>query len=181
MGPITDQTSLEELAAIVSQALEEAGVVATLSGGAAVSLYTANDYESHDLDFVSSAEIETIARAIAPLGFSRSGATRYFGHQNTEWFVEFPPGPLAFGDMLVRDEELPVLETPHGPLRVITPTQVVMDRVAAYAHWSDGQSLDQARMIARRQDVQWSELRRWAEREGIERSLIDQLERSAID
>jgi len=33
---IDEQTSLEELAAIVSGALEKAGITATLSGGAAV-------------------------------------------------------------------------------------------------------------------------------------------------
>ena len=54
MGTIRGQTTLRELAALISQALERAGITAALSGGAAVSLYTQNEYESYDLDFVSS-------------------------------------------------------------------------------------------------------------------------------
>ena len=40
MMSINHDTSLEELAALVSQALEAAGITATLSGGGAVVLYT---------------------------------------------------------------------------------------------------------------------------------------------
>jgi hypothetical protein len=47
---IDEHTSLKELAAIVSEALENAGITATLSGGAAVSIYSDNKYESEDLD-----------------------------------------------------------------------------------------------------------------------------------
>jgi hypothetical protein len=53
MAEITSDTSLEELAAMISQILESAGILATLSGGAAVSIYTNNRYQSQDLDFVS--------------------------------------------------------------------------------------------------------------------------------
>jgi hypothetical protein len=42
MAEITPDTSLEELATIISQALESAGILATLSGGSAVSIYTNN-------------------------------------------------------------------------------------------------------------------------------------------
>ena len=50
---ITKATTLTELAAIVSDALERDGIVATLSGGAAVSIYTDNRYVTEDLDFVT--------------------------------------------------------------------------------------------------------------------------------
>jgi len=49
---ITEATTLIELAAIVSGTLEREGIVATLSGGAAVSIYSDNRYVSEDLDFV---------------------------------------------------------------------------------------------------------------------------------
>ena len=39
---ISDKTTLSELAAIISKQLEVAEIVATLSGGAAVSRYTEN-------------------------------------------------------------------------------------------------------------------------------------------
>lgn len=52
MAEITEKTTLTELAAIVSDALQRTDIVATLSGGAAVSIYTENRYQSEDLDFV---------------------------------------------------------------------------------------------------------------------------------
>jgi len=51
---ISKNTSLEELAVLISTALENAGITAVLSGGAAVSIYSDNAYESADLDFVTS-------------------------------------------------------------------------------------------------------------------------------
>ena len=129
---------------MVSQALEAAGIAATLSGGAAVSIFTDNEYESYDLDFVSSARAETIEATISPLGFRRARDGRHFEHANTEWLLEFPPGPLAFGDVPVREGDMDAVATEYGPLRIVSPTQIVMDRVAAYAHWRDRQSLDQA-------------------------------------
>jgi hypothetical protein len=64
MAEITSSTSLEQLAAIISQALEAAEILASLSGGAAVSIYTNNRYQSKDLDFVSSAAAGKLAKAI---------------------------------------------------------------------------------------------------------------------
>lgn len=62
MARITQDTTVNELAAIISQALEAAGIVATLSGGAAVSVYTENDYQSYDLDFVTAADHKALRR-----------------------------------------------------------------------------------------------------------------------
>jgi len=59
---------VEQLAAIVSETLEQAGITATLSGGAAVTIYADNEYLSGGLDFVTNArmaEIEEV-RSIRP-------------------------------------------------------------------------------------------------------------------
>ena len=55
MPEITENSTLEEIAAVVSDALEKAGITATLSGGIAVTIYTENEYLSRDLDFVTAA------------------------------------------------------------------------------------------------------------------------------
>ena len=131
MPSINEDTPVEEVAALVSQALEAAGIEATLSGGGAVSIYSANEYQSRDLDFVTSAGMDVIERAITPLGFYRvSRQARQFDHRECPWYVEFPPGPLAFGFMVVDQRDVPTLQTTYGPLRIITPTQAIMDRVA---------------------------------------------------
>jgi hypothetical protein len=180
MRSVTHDTSLEELAAIVSQALEAAGIAATLSGGGAVSLYSANEYESGDLDFVTSEGTKAIAVAIGPLGFSRVAGARQFEHPDTDCFVEFPTGPLGFGETVVRDDEATTLQTKFGPLRIVTPTQSVMDRLAAYVNWNDNPSFDQAIMVARRHPVEWPALFEWARLERIDSAVIDRLKKRAI-
>ena len=60
MAKISEKTTLLELAAIVSGALEAAEVIATLSGGAVVSIYTEYRYLSEDLDFVTIAQIDEL-------------------------------------------------------------------------------------------------------------------------
>lgn len=165
MGGITKRTSLEALAARVSQALIDAGVNAVLSGGAVVSIYSRNEYESGDLDFISGAGLERISDVMEGLGFTRKG--RSFLHRETPYFVEFPPGPLAIGDELIKEDEVAEKRTKEGKIRLLTPTQCVMDRLAAYFHWNDLQSLDQAVMVATRQKISIPALEAWARREGM--------------
>jgi len=161
---ITASTTIEELAAIISTTLEAAGISAVLSGGAVVSIYTNNEYESGDLDFISPESTSRIAEAIAPLGFERNGRTFY--HPRTALFVEFPAGPLAIGDELIHATDVAEKRTAAGTIKLLTPTQCVMDRLAAYFHWNDLQSLDQAVMVASSQKVSVATLDAWAKREG---------------
>lgn len=165
MTKIGAKTSIEELAAIVSQALIDAGVDAVLSGGAAVSIYTRNEYESADLDFISMARRNEIDSVMTALGFKRVG--RVYTHPQTPLFVEFPAGPLAIGDLLISLDETATKRTKRGNIRLLTPTQCAMDRLAAYFHWNDLQSLDQAVMVAKRQKISLSAIKSWAEREGM--------------
>lgn len=177
---ITADTTLEELAAIVSQALEAAGIRATLSGGAAVSIYTENEYQSLDLDFVTSARRTQLIDALAPLGFLPDRNRRYFTHAQTDYFLEFPPGPVEFGNRLVRDNQLAAIETTWGSLRIVTATQCVMDRLSAFWHWNDRQSWDQAVMVARHQHVDFDELTAFANGEGADPNDIVKLREQAL-
>ena len=102
MAEITEATSIEELAVIISEALEAAGITATLSGGGAVSIYSHNQYMSHDLDFVTSADPKNLLKAIAPLGFVQGSTKRLYEHPRTTWLVEFPAGPLALQISILR-------------------------------------------------------------------------------
>jgi hypothetical protein len=70
---ITEKTTLTELAAIVSAALERHGIIATLSGGAAASIYSENRYVSEDVDFVTVALVDELKTALDPLGFHHTG------------------------------------------------------------------------------------------------------------
>jgi hypothetical protein len=94
-----------------------------------------------------------------------------FSHPLTALFVEFPTGPLAIGDELIRETEVGEKRTASGTIRLLTPTQCVMDRLAAYFHWNDLQSLDQAVMVASSQKVSLAKLEAWARREGAAEKL----------
>lgn len=168
---INDETTVLEFAAIISDALERAGIIATLSGGAAVSIYSQNRYESEDLDFVTAAAVEDLRVALEPLGFRHTGRPRLsvFEHPNSRWYVEFPPAPLSFGNTYIDPSKCALIDTIAGTLRVITSTYSVMDRLIAAAAWHDPQSLEQALLVAEHQsdEIDWDEIDRWVMNEGL--------------
>ncbi len=179
MGSIDHTTTLLELATLVAEALERAGIVSALSGGAAVSIYTENEYESHDLDFVTSERNSTIASALAPLGFTSEPGTRAINHPDTDYFIEFPPGPLGLGETVIDYQDTVVLESAFGRLRILTPTQSAMDRLASYIAWRDNQAFDQAVMIARYHDLDWESISRWVDNEGADAALVERVKNRA--
>jgi hypothetical protein len=53
-----------------------------------------------------------------------------------------------------------------GILKLISPTDCVKDRLAAYYHWGDQQSLLQAILVAQQHKINFDEIRRWSLAEG---------------
>ena len=159
MAGISEKTKLPEIAAIVSEALEAAEIIATLSGGAVVSIYTEDGYLSEDLDFVTIAQIRELNSVLKPLGFRNTGRPRMsvFEHPATKWYIEFPPAPLSFGGTYIDPSSCPLYKTRLGNIRIISPTHSLMDRLIAAAAWHDVQSLDQAILVAKYQseNVNW--------------------------
>jgi len=168
MSSITASSTLQDVAAIVSSSLEHAGIAATLSGGAAVSIYSNNEYQSKDLDFVTAALVADLSPVLTELGFVHTGAPRIsqFSHPLIEWFVEFPPTPISFGHLYVTHEHCTTIELPAGALRIVTPTQSVMDRLAAAIAWKDAQSREQAILVAANNEINWGQLQLWFKNEG---------------
>jgi hypothetical protein len=168
MPAITRDSAVADIAVIVSDALERAGITATLSGGSAVTIYTDNEYLSRDLDFVTSAMRADLDPVLAALGFEHTGVPRMsqFEHPDVDWYLEFLPSPLSFGHLSVDPSDCAVIKLPAGELRIITPTQSVMDRLAAAYAWNDAQSREQAIMVAAKQDIEWEALQKWFEDEG---------------
>jgi hypothetical protein len=168
MPSITASSTLQDVAAIVSSSLEHAGIAATLSGGAAVSIYSNNEYQSKDLDFVTAALIADLTPVLTKLGFVHTGVPRMsqFSNPLIEWYVEFPPTPISFGNLYVTHEQCTSIVLPTGTLRIVTPTQSVMDRLAAAIAWKDAQSREQAILVAANNEIEWGELRVWFKNEG---------------
>ena len=156
--------SLGELAAYVCSHLRANGIDAVLSGGGCVSIYTTNRYQSFDLDFIVNLPTRRvrITKLLAEIGFEEEN--RYFKHPDTQFLPEFPPGPLAVGDEPVK--EIVQMGFATGELQLISPTDCVKDRLAAYFHWRDLQCLDQASLVAASCEVDLEEVARWSRHEG---------------
>jgi hypothetical protein len=131
MKPVAEMTQAE-VAAYVETHLRRNGIEVVLSGGASVSIYTRGKYVSADLDLVNlhAASRRDLKTAMASIGFLEAG--RHFKHPDTAPIVEFPPGPLSVGTEPV--EAVRQFNLPTGILTVISPTDSVKDRLAAYYH-----------------------------------------------
>lgn len=129
-----------------------------------VTIYSANAYESDDLDFISTARRKHIAAAMATLGFQPDKG-RHFAHPDTALYVEFPAPPLAIGNEPVT--QTAELRRAGGVLKLLTPSQCVMDRLAAFFHGNDPQARQQALIVARRHPIDWAQAERWSKSEGF--------------
>lgn len=137
------ETSIKELALIVATELKKSQIDVVLVGGAVVSIYTQNDYESGDLDFISYSSVREIDKVMSSMGFTKKGKS--YLSDLTELYVEFPSGPVSVGDELL--DKFNEIKEGELALRLFTPTQSIMDRLAAYYFWKDEQGLDQALLI----------------------------------
>ncbi|MBW2281517.1 MAG: hypothetical protein JRG76_15035 [Deltaproteobacteria bacterium] len=170
-------STIDQVATVVCAALARHGIRAALSGGAVVSIYSRNAYESDDLDFIVQGFARKVDPAMEEIGFRREAGRRYWTHPDTHYWVEFPQGPLRVGDEVV--DEVAELRSALGVLRLLPPTECVMDRLAAYYHWNDAQGLEQAVLVASRHPVHMARIEQWSRREGAEgrfRDFVDQLE-----
>ena len=159
---ISKSLSRKEFAAVVVSQLEKHDISCVLVGGACVSIYTEEKHASHDLDFISPYSHDAITAALAEIGFKKDG--RYFVHSDTDLYVEFPTGPVAIGN------EIPV--KPEGQIKVkntlikmYSPTQCVMDRLAAWFHWNDRRSLIHALWVCEKHPINIAKVKKWAKQE----------------
>jgi hypothetical protein len=163
MKPISAMTQIE-LAAYVQTGLAAQNIRVTLSGGAATAYYCQNRYISYDINLVNEYFINRgrIEKAMQVIGFSEVG--RYFVHPDSTFGVEFPPGPLTVGVEPVKSVDDFELDT--GVLHIISATDCVKDRLAAFYHWGDEQCLYQARLVKQYAPVDLAEVERWSINEG---------------
>lgn len=157
------QIKIKELAALVCHKLNEKDIDAVLVGGACVSIYTKNKFISYDLDFVSHAALKDIAGPLLELGFKRE-SSRHFVKKDCPFFIEFVSPPASIGSEMIKDRN--VLKTRLGNIILLTATDSVKDRLAAFYHWNDQQALKQALMIVKAQKIHFAEIKRWSEKEG---------------
>ena len=166
---------IREVAALLSAHLRKRGLDAVLVGGACVSIYSSSEYESLDLDFVSFEESRRIEAVLKELGFHKTEG-RHYDHPDSRYYAEFLNPPVAVGrEHLSRFRKL---RTPLGVIKMLTPTDCVKDRLAAYLHWGDRQALQQAAMVAGIQRISWRSIHRWAAGEEGSSAVIGDLKKA---
>ena len=60
-----------------------------------------------------------------------------------------------------------------GTLKLLTATDCIKDRLSAYYHWQDRQSLQQALSVARKHAFDIENIKGWSKREGMEEKFAE--------
>ncbi len=169
MTKISKDTPILDLALIVCAQLKQDSIDAILTGGAVVSIYTDNTYTSYDLDFITHSPVSEVTKSISKIGFIKTKG-RYYSHPDTNFFVEFPSPPVAVGNKPL--ENFNEINSKLGYLKLLTPTQCVMDRLAAFYHWNDTPSLEQALWVSKSHKIDISEIKKWS----LEEDMLDKFQ-----
>lgn len=159
------QMDLIELAAYISSYLHQKNMPVVLVGGACVSIYCHNKYQTSDLDFIEKyyTKRSMLKAALLEIGFVEQN--RYFVHPQAKYFLEFPTGPLAIGDSPVK--QIHELNTDLGVLALLTPQDCVRDRLSAFYYWHDRQALQQAVWVAQLHQLDLAYLQEWSQAEAM--------------
>lgn len=155
--------TLEELASYICSELEKADIEVVLSGGSCVEIYSRGDYTSYDIDLINryNDTFFKIKKVMENLDFKEEG--KYFVHNDTKYFIEFPSGPLGVGDSDVKKIE--EIVTKYGVLKLLSATDCIKDRLAAFYHWDDNQSLQQSVWVAKLNEIDFDDLEVWSKKE----------------
>jgi hypothetical protein len=95
--------------------------------GSCVSIYKYEKYVSDDLDFISPYSQSVITKDLAEIEFHKDG--RYFIHDKSHFYVEFPYGPLSIGNRIsVKPED--VQKVDGVEIHTLSPTRPAMDKLA---------------------------------------------------
>ena len=73
------QIELKDLACLIYNTLKKHGIEAVLVGGACVTIYSHNRYQSYNLDFVTYHDMKKVEEALTELNFKRKGRLSIFG------------------------------------------------------------------------------------------------------
>jgi hypothetical protein len=158
-----ENVGIKEMVAMISEHLQKNSIEAVLVGGACVSIYSENKYTSYDIDLITTSSIKTMIPILEQLGFKNTGG-RLFENPKCKFLIDFVAPPVSIGDSPV--SEFNYISTRFGTICLLTPTDCVKDRLAAYFFWSDLQSLDQAVMVAKRNKINIQDVKKWAENQG---------------
>jgi len=122
--------------------LQRAGIAVAVVGGSAITSYVPEVYTSKDIDFaaINGTSRRAFTQALAPLGFRPRG--RDYVHPNSNFTLDLVADTPYVDQRPITEFEM--IKTRYGPVRVYSFEDAIADRIAAFLHWGDSQSLDVA-------------------------------------
>ena len=161
---ISRDSTLIDVAFQVCTALAHAGYTAVMTGGSAATFHAPRAYVSDDIDFVLTLSSTGGEQALEALGYKRK--RDFYVHPQSRFPLEFPPGPLAIGEDLVKTWK--TVKRRREVLHVLSATDSCRDRLASFLFWNDFNGLEQALEVCRAQGrkVNLQLVRKWCIREG---------------
>jgi len=135
-------SSLADVAGAVAAHLRLKGIDVVVVGGSAITVHVPAVYTSHDIDFAvpTGQRLGEITAALAQIGFVRIG--REYVAPNVVYSVDIVADVPMIEQEAIYDYAL--IETTSGMLKALHLEDAISDRVAAFVHWSDSESLDVA-------------------------------------
>lgn len=152
---------IQQAAAILSAYLRELGYDPVLTGRGCAAIYSRGVIKTKSLDFVvREYAVEEMEKAMAKIGFRAEGL-RVFAGKSSPYDIVFAPPPLAVGDAVVGDVR--IMKTARGPIKMLTPTDCVRQRLSVFYRWGDKDAFDDAVRVARRHKIDMNLVKRWSE------------------
>lgn len=137
------------MAAEASRVLTDAGIPVAVVGGSAVTLHAPDVYTSNDIDFAAlrGTTRRAFANAVRPIGFAPSG--RDFVHRDTPYTLDLVADTPYIDQRPIT--KFATIRTRLGPVTVYRFEDALADRIAAFVHWGDLESLEVAERALRMQ------------------------------
>lgn len=111
-------------------------------GGSALEIYTAGDYRSHDIDIFSDYE-QTIS-ILKEMGFVNTSPSLYY-LEEFDILIDWLGSVLNEG-MDAHDRTI-FISTPAGNIRIVSPADLIVDRLSTFELWKDRASGEWARTL----------------------------------
>lgn len=121
--------------AIITKLLETEQLRPIIVGGFSVEIYTDEAYSTRDIDIITD-ERNRVVKMLRDLGFTADG--RHMVNETLEIAIEFPDDELAGSYKKVKVINLD--EQGNLYVYVISPEDIIMDRLRAYLYWREGYS-----------------------------------------
>jgi hypothetical protein len=100
---IQPNSTLQDVAFAVCTSLERINVTAVLTGGSAATIWSSENYQSHDCDFVITFEAQSApsGQVLKELGFTLHG--QVYRHSASPFTLDFLRTPLSVGNEIITD------------------------------------------------------------------------------